>query len=162
MITEQNVSAELERLGDTLTQAARRDLRRAGSGRKRRVATLTVVACGGVAAIASAAGVFSSNDVASGMPAGAAMFGGTHPICAGADSSGAFTCKLSSPPTVEVLDDYTGTKELLAIDAKVAGGCIGQDARGLHWKCYIGEAAVTHGILAHDLLGQPQTSPGHG
>jgi hypothetical protein len=165
MITDNDLKTDLDGLaglGDALVHAARRDLRRGSSRRRRRVATLTVVACGGVAAIAGASGVFSSDDVAAGMPAGAAMFGGTHPICAAADSSGAFSCKLSSAPTEEILDDYMGTKEPLAIDSKVAGGCIGRDSAGLTWDCYLGEGAVRHGIISHGFLGQPETSPGHG
>jgi hypothetical protein len=159
-MTTTDLSTELRDLGDALQCAARRDVRR--PRRARRIATGTIVLCVGLGATAVATGVFSSDDVASGMPAGAAMFGGTHPTCTGPDSSGTFDCHLTSKPTEEILDDYTGTKEPLAIDHKVAGGCIGQDHAGMRWTCYLGQAAVTHGIVSQGFLGETVMGPGRG
>lgn len=158
--TDLDVATELGNLGDALQCAARRDVRH--PRRARKLVLGTVVLCAGLGATAVATGVFSGDDVASGMPAGAALFGGTHPTCADADSSGAFDCTLSSKPTEEVLDDYAGTKEPLAIAHRVAGGCIGQDSAGLHWKCYLGGAAVTHGIVSRGFLGETVLGPGRG
>ena len=55
-----------------------------------------------------------------------------------------------------------GTKEVLAIDGIVAGGCIGLDATGMTWDCYVGQAAVDHEIISQDFLGEPVLGPGHG
>jgi hypothetical protein len=95
-------------------------------------------------------------------PALSAIFGDTHPRCDDAQADGTYRCTLASPPTEERLDDYTGSRELLAVRGLIAGGCIGRDHAGLHWDCYVGEKAVAHGILVHDLLGQKLTSPSRG
>jgi hypothetical protein len=153
---------DLERLGRTLHRATRRDLRRRKLERSRRVAVVALAVCAAFAAVAGATGLFSGDDVAAGMPAGAVMFGGTHPACSDADAGGAFHCTLRSLPTEETLDDYTGSKELINLRGRVAGGCIGQDAQGREWDCYLGEAAVKHEILSHDLLGQPASGPSAG
>jgi hypothetical protein len=119
-----------------------------------------VLAAAGTAAARS--WLLSDHDVAQGMPGGSAIFEGTHPTCESGDGI-TFTCVLASAPTVEVLSDYTGTKELI-VDSQglIAGGCIGQDLAGLHWTCYVGQRAADEGILAPDLLGQPSNGPGHG
>jgi hypothetical protein len=79
--------------------------------------------------------------------------------CDDAQAGGTYRCTLASPPTQERLSDYTGSKQLLAVRGVVSGGCIGRDGAGLHWDCYIGDKAVAHGILVHDLLGQKLTGP---
>ena len=58
--------------------------------------------------------------------------------------------------------DYLGSKQILGIDDRIAGGCIGTDHQGLTWDCYIGMAAVEHEILVEDMLNQPMTEPSHG
>ena len=60
------------------------------------------------------------------------------------------------------ISDFQGSKQLIAIDQKIAGGCIGQDHAGMTWDCYIGEEAVRMEILTEDLLGQPELEPGRG
>jgi len=96
-----------------------------------------------------------------GLPAGAFIFGGTHPTCA-LDSDGVtYHCTLASAPAPEI-SDFQGSKQLIAIDQKIAGGCIGQDHAGMTWDCYIGEEAVRMEILTEDLLGQPELEPGRG
>jgi hypothetical protein len=73
-----------------------------------------------------------------------------------------YDCTLSSLPTQELLDDHTGSKQLVTIDGRIAGGCIGQDREGRRWHCYLGEEAVGREILVHDLLGQPSYGPSRG
>lgn len=152
----------LRLLGDTLEHAARRDLRR----RRRRsvVRTLAVlVALGAIGAGAAVAGgLFSEDQVEHGMPAGSAIFGGTHPTCELRRDGVTYACTLASLPTQETIGDHTGTKELVTIDRRIAGGCIGQDREGRHWNCYLGEEAVKRQILAGDLLGQYAPFPSHG
>jgi hypothetical protein len=157
-----NPVPDLARFGDQLEAAAERSL---GSTRRRRrlgqagigVLVLTIVAAG----TAIAAGVFTPRQVATGMPAGTLMFGGTHPTCTIDDDGVTYHCALASVPDGG-LSDYRGSKQLVAIDQKIAGGCIGQDAAGRHWDCWIGKDAVRHDILVEDLLGQPELEPGQG
>jgi hypothetical protein len=152
---------DLARLGDQLQTAADRSLRatrrrrigRAGLG----VVVLTILAAG----TALAAGVFTPRQVAVGMPAGTMIFGGTHPTCTLDGDGITYHCTLATAPTGES-SDYRGSKEIVAIGDKVAGGCIGQDKAGLAWDCWIGEEAVKHEIITEDFLGEPVLGPGRG
>jgi hypothetical protein len=152
---------DLVQLGDALERATRRDLR----GRRRtavRVAALVAAlfAIGAGAAVAS--GVFSGETVAQGMPAGSAIFGGTEPTCELQDDGITYACTLASLPTQEIIGDHLGTKELITIDGRIAGGCIGRDHEGRNWDCYLGEEAVKREILVHALLGQVSYGPSRG
>jgi hypothetical protein len=156
-----DASNDLTRLGDQLEEAARRSL---GSTRRRRIArtglgvvVLTVVAAG----TAVATGLFTPRQVALGLPAGTYIFGGTQPTCALDGDGVTYHCTLANPPAPESTD-FRGSKELIAIDEKIAGGCIGLDKAGLTWDCYIGSEAVEHEILVEDLLGEPALEPGRG
>lgn len=152
---------DLRRLGDALERAARRDLR----PRRRsvvRVFAVTAALAALAAGAAVAGGLFSEDQVARGMPAGSALFGGTHPTCELQGDGVTYACTLASLPTQEIIGDHTGAKELVTIDRHVAGGCIGQDREGRHWSCYLGEEAVKRDILARDLLGEYAPFPGHG
>jgi hypothetical protein len=154
-------NTDLARFGDQLEAAAERSL---GSARKRRigrvgvaVAVLTLVAAG----TAVGTGLFTPHQVAVGMPAGTFIFGGTHPTCTLDGDGATYHCTLATPPT-DNQSDYRGSKEIIAIDQKVAGGCIGQDRGGLAWDCWIGMDAVRHEIITEDFLGQPELGPGQG
>jgi hypothetical protein len=148
-------------LGDALERAARLDLRTRRRRSIRIVAVLAVaVALGTGAAVAG--GLLSADRVAAGMPAGSALFGGTHPTCTLLADGVTYDCALASRPTEETSEDWTGAKELLTIDRRIAGGCIGQDAAGLRWKCYLGDEAVARSILSGDLLGQYAPVPSRG
>jgi len=153
---------DLARLGDQLEAAAERSL---VSGRRRRigraglaVVVLTVIAAG----TAVATGVFTPRQVAAGLPAGTLIFGGTHPTCA-LDADGVtYHCTLATAPSDLGITDFRGSKQLIAIDKKIAGGCVGQDEAGLGWDCYVGAEAVRHEILTEDLLGEPELEPAQG
>jgi hypothetical protein len=154
-------NTDLARFGDQLEAAAERSL---GSARRRRigrvglaVAVLTLVAAG--TAVGTA--LFTPHQVAVGMPAGTFIFGGTHPTCTLDGDGATYHCTLATPPTGDQ-SDYRGSKEVVAIDQKVAGGCIGQDQAGLAWDCWIGTDAVRHEIITQDFLGQPVLGPGQG
>ena len=148
---------DLQGVGDALTAGAERDLRRRRHPVRRVAVALAILVVVGTGT-AAAAGLFSPHQVAAGMPAGAVIFSQTHPTCA-ADGS-VFHCSLASAPAPEVTD-FTGTKEVLVVDGKVAGGCIGLDVAGMTWDCYIGQDAVDHEIVTKDFLGQP-AGPGRG
>jgi hypothetical protein len=150
----------LDHLGDALSRATERDLRRSSRRPIRRiavvVAALAIVGTG----TAAAAGLFTPKQVAAGMPAGAVIFDQTNPTCVTDAGGTVFHCTLASAPAPEV-SDFSLTKEVLVVDGKVAGGCIGRDAAGLTWDCYIGQDAVDHEIVSQDFLGEP-AGPGRG
>ena len=151
----------ISQVGDALTDGIDRDLRRRRHPVRRVVAAVAILAVIGTGT-AAAAGVFSPHQVAAGMPAGAVIFTDTHPTCT-ADGD-AFACTLQHAPTGDTAEgktDFTGTKEVLVVDGKVAGGCIGTDVPGLSWVCYVGQDAVDHEIISKDFLGEP-AGPGRG
>jgi hypothetical protein len=183
---------DLDRLGDALQQAVARNVATASGqvppttstadpeermspitsrpngsrrpARRRRVvlglAVGALVVAG--AGTATAISLLSSDEVAHGLPGGSAIFEGTDPTCTTTDHV-EFECTLASAPTVEVLDDYTGSAQLFAdADGDIAGGCRGRDPAGLHWTCWAGTRAVDEGILVADLLGQHLDGPTHG
>jgi hypothetical protein len=102
-----------------------------------------------------------ATQVERGMPAGAAIFDQTDPSCVPNSDVTSFRCTLSRPPAGEQTN-FTGAKEVLAIDGVAAGGCIGLDAAGMTWDCFIGQAAVDRDIISQDFLGQPVLGPGQG
>jgi hypothetical protein len=176
---------ELGRLGDDLERATARNLaahrRRLRAGRAGiAVVALTALATGG----AFAAGLFTPKQVAAGMPAGTYIFGNAHPTCALDADGTTYHCTLDMAPQPEeagatlspekaaavkaaggtgpVAPDYLGWKEVVVVDGTVAGGCIGRSSDGLKWDCYMGQEAVTQDIIGPDLLGEPESAPGHG
>ena len=106
-------------------------------------------------------GCFAATQVAAGMPAGAAIFDQTNPTCLPNADGRSFRCTLEHAPVAD-FDNFLGTKEVLAIDGKVGGGCIGLDSAGMQWDCFIGQDAVEHEIIGPDLLGEPVLGPGQG
>ncbi|MEN3612008.1 hypothetical protein AAH979_20940 [Plantactinospora sp. ZYX-F-223] len=179
---------DLIRLGNELEHAVSRDLaatgRRHGSrrlfgSRAAFLATVTagVLAIGGGAAFAAVA-LLTPETVSRGMPGAAEIFQGTDPTCTTEDNI-VFTCTLSRPPndplpdlsripemkrpTKPIVRDYTDRKEMFADDqGNVAGGCVGEDAAGLHWTCYAGQRAVDEGIITQNLLGEHLSTPTRG
>jgi hypothetical protein len=151
----------LTRLGDALESAARTDLRPLPR-RRRRIAIATVAVAAVLSGGAAIASQLLGGDVSSSMLAGAAIFEGTHPTCTEVVKGVEWSCVLDRAPQHEV-DDFTGTKEE-TVDATqhVNGGCEGLDSAGLHWECYLGQAAVDHQIIGQGFLGQKVTGPGHG
>jgi hypothetical protein len=160
-MTQDTQPSNLRQLGDALSQATDRDLRRAGRRPVRRIALLLSGLAVVMAGTAAAAGLFSPQQVAVGMPAGAAIFDQTNPTCEASADGTSFRCILATAPAPEV-SDFTGVKEVLAIDGVAAGGCIGLDAAGMSWDCYVGQDAVDQGIISQDFLGEPILGPGRG
>jgi hypothetical protein len=159
-MTNDSTARGLHELGDALAASTERDLRR-GRGRSvRRVGlAIALVALIGTGTVA-AANLLSPKTVAQGMPAGAVIFDQTDPTCAVDAAGRVYHCTLAKTPAPES-SDFTGSKEVLVVAGKVAGGCIGQDAAGMHWDCYIGQDAVDMEIISRDFLGQPG-APGAG
>ena len=135
-------------------------IRRRRSRRVVVIAGLATLAIGGAAA--ATAYRLSDDEVSNGLPGGSAIFEGTNPSCSSSDGV-VFDCTLASAPTVEVLDDYTGTLETFVDSTShIAGGCRGITADGLQWTCYAGERAVEEGIIGPDFLGEFSPGPSRG
>jgi len=103
----------------------------------------------------------NATQVEQGIPAGAAIFEQTDPSCLTNPDGASFRCTLSRPPAGDPAT-FMGAEEVLAIDGVAAGGCIGLDAAGMTWDCFVGQAAVDHDIISQDFLGQPVLGPGQG
>ena len=159
-MTTMNSGADLTRLGDELEAAAERSL---SSARRRRigrigigVVVLTVLAAG----TAVATGMFSPRQIAAGLPAGAMIFGGTHPTCALDGDGVTSTARWPRRPPRK-----SRTSRLEAADRDRP-----EDRRGLHrhgpCRHDVGllrrEEAVHRQILVEDLLGQPELEPSKG
>ena len=74
------------------------------------------------------------------------------------DAKTVTTRTTASVPTP--VTNWTGTIEL-TVDATrhVIGACRASSRTGTEWDCYIGEAAVTHRLIAKGLLGQYAPTP---
>ena len=94
---------------------------------------------------------------------GSAIFRDTNPTCTEINQY-EFHCTLKSVPTGEIIEgSYLGAK-MDSVDSTkhVNGGCIATSGDGLEWDCYVGQAAVEHGVLSPEILGQYQREPSHG
>ncbi len=154
---EHSIARELATSPAIPTQAAPRR-RRLWS----RTAVATMVVGGVVAVGGTAAAIYlTAPEVARGIPGGAVIFEGTDPSCTTQDSV-VFDCTLSRPPANDGDPTFDGRKELF-VDrhSRVAGGCVGQDAAGMHWTCYAGERAVEEDVIGPQLLGE-RTGPTRG
>lgn len=165
-----DLSPDLTRLGDDLERAVAAQVTDTISVRRRRKTrsrtTIAAFAAAGIVAVgagaAAAVSLLSADTVEQGMPGSSAIFIGTDPTCTTSDNV-VFDCTLAKAPTVEILDDYQGTKETFNdSEDNIAGGCIGEDPAGLRWTCYAGERAVEMDIIGPDLLGAHSEGPARG
>jgi hypothetical protein len=161
------ISHELTLVGDSLQRAWRADhARRSANQPRRRRLTLLV----GLAILLIGAGVAvgatiltkSSADEEQGLLEGYALFKGTHPTCEQLTTM-SFFCRLDRPPTEisfysqhgqRLPNAYLGVKaETVNREKQVDGGCVATSADGREWHCYLGEEAVTRGIVDRSYLG---------
>jgi len=178
-------NARLELLGDALIEAAAADLRRRDEPRPRprrrfstraRIAVALVALALAVPTAAIATGVLdTSEEVADGLPNGAALLVGTEPHCAPLREGIEYECVLSSPPQeMSVRDGYEraigewlgepgewmGVVEATVDpDKHVNGGCRSRNVDGTLWRCYLGEEAVRQKIIGQRFLGDYMPEP---
>jgi hypothetical protein len=149
-------------IGDELERAARKDLRRHTSRRRRVLGgavALAILVPGG----ALAAGLLSSEDVAQSMPAGTAFLVGTTPTCEVVKDGVEYHCTISGHFESEIDGSLKGTVEPTVDKTKhVNGGCRSLTDDGREWSCYIGQEAVRRQIVGKDFLGEYAPSPGVG
>jgi hypothetical protein len=149
-------------LGDDLERAARKDLRRHTSRRRRVLGgavALAVLVPGG----ALAANLLSTEQVEQSMPAGTAFLVGTTPKCEVVKANVEYRCTISGHFESEIDGSLKGTVEPTVDASKhVNGGCRSLTDDGREWRCYVGEEAVRRQIIGPDFLGEYAPSPGVG
>jgi hypothetical protein len=164
-----DLTVDLERLGDALQQATRKDHLRHVPARTSRPAFIAigvaaaVLVLGSIAVAATLWPTPTPTAESQGLLASDAVFAGAHPRCDQvADAQ--FHCLLSAAPTgLVILGPYTDTK-VATVDAQshVNGGCVATSADGRSWDCYIGQLAVERGIVDQSYLGTTRTQIAHG
>jgi hypothetical protein len=163
-----NTAEELDQLGVALHEAAVADLNNSQVARRRRsrprlrLALIAVAVALAVPATGFAFGLFTMQDEQRALPAGSALFIGTNPTCTVVEAGVRYTCVLATAPRHESAADWKGGK-FPTVDAssRINGGCIGLSSDGLHWNCYIGQAAVGR-VIDRGVLGTIQNGPSHG
>ncbi len=160
------ITSQLDKLGDALERAAERDVARVRSQRvrmSRRLALAAVALAVAIPGLAFAADrLIGGADVARSLPAGVLALAGTKPSCTVVVQDVEYHCVLERPPAPEV-SDWKGTVEPTVDATKhVNGGCRSLTSEGLIWQCYIGRAAVDQRIIGAGFLGEYAPSPGVG
>jgi hypothetical protein len=166
------IPEELRVMGDALERAWQKDVGARTLPARRIVigVVAAVMLLGAGAAIANS--VLKSNaDEEAGLLGGHNVFEGTSPTCE-SRSTTAFHCTLDRAPTGLTFydeslnlrpDAYLGTKvQTVDAQSRIDGGCIAVSKDGRAWDCYLGEAAVTRGIIGPNLLGRHLPAPAHG
>ena len=157
-----DLTPRLQKLGDELERAARRDLR----PRRRPSRRLAIAAAVALVAIpgAAVAGVqmISGKDVAESIPGGALWLGDTQPSCTVVRQDVEYRCRLATAPGGEIAD-WAGTV-YPTVDATkhVNGGCRSLNSEGTEWRCYIGQEAVEQEIIGPGFLGEYAPTPSVG
>ena len=166
------IAKELRVLGDALERAWQNDVgaRRLPTRRLLIGVVAAVMLLGAGAAIGNSV-LKSDADEEAGLLGGHNVFEGTSPTCE-RRSTTAFHCTLKSAPTGLTIydeemnpapDAYLGVKvQTVDANSRVDGGCVAVSKDGRAWDCYLGEAAVAHGIISPEFLGEYQSGPAHG
>jgi len=152
----------LDRLGDALEAAARRNLATHRGPRRGIIAAVVAVVVLVPAAAVAGAKLISNDDVAKSLPAGTLSLAGTDPTCTTVNDGVEYRCVLAKAPAPEV-SDWKGTVEPTVDQTKhVNGGCRSLNNAGTSWECYLGRAAVDQRIIGAGFLGEFAPSPGQG
>jgi hypothetical protein len=175
-----DLSPSLRQLGDALHAATTIDVRRSPApapapalvssprrrGRRRAVFALVAAAIAIPGAALAANALTSPSQVAQSIPLGTLALLHTHPRCTTVTQGVEYDCTLRAAPSVQggiAPGAWLSTVEP-TVDASqhVNGGCRSLNAAGTHWRCYIGQAAVTQKIIGAGFLGQVSYGPGQG
>ena len=141
----------LKRLGEQLVVVADQ----LNSGRRKRprrasrriVASLVVAALAVPAAAIAAAALITPGQVARSLPAGEVLLKGTHPRCTALLVGSEYRCVLGKAPGAQPTG-WAGANEITEnSNGNVSGACIAQNSGGTVWTCYVGQAAVDHGLV---------------
>ncbi len=168
MVSTQVGSPEAQRLRSEIIRGYRTATSREPAPRLvRRARPMLLIGsalCLGVGAAVAATLAFNQDDVARYLPQGHSVFVGTSPVCETIRPMVEYRCTLSSRPVNPLVGgDYTNTVVQTVDDEKrINGGCRATSADGLAWTCFIGQEAVTEGILEESIVGAMQSGPAHG
>ena len=111
---------------------------------------------------AVAASLLTPDDVAKSMPAGTKFLVGTTQQCTEVKAGVEYRCTISGAFTPEVQDMKGMVEPTVDATKHVNGGCRSLRSDGREWECYIGEEAVSQGIIGSGFLGQASSGPGVG
>jgi hypothetical protein len=160
------MNGALRALGNSLEQAARRDLasaRHTGVRRRKLVALAIGLAIAVPGLAYAATTLIGTDEVAAGLPGGTRMLQGTDPKCTVVHQDVEYHCVLSRLPAEPEVADLKGTVEPTVDRTRhVNGGCRSLTSDGRAWQCYIGRAAVDQMIVSADFLGEYMPTPGVG
>ena len=146
-------SARLERIGDELESAARRDLPKRPLPRRLALAAVLLVILAPAAAFAGER-LMSNDDVAQSMPAGTLSLAGTQPTCTTVTRDVEYHCALTNAPAPEV-SDWKGTVEPTVDKTKhVNGGCRSLNSAGPSWSPTWDRPPSRRRSSAQDFLGE--------
>ncbi len=140
----QRLGEQLVVVADELNSGRRKRPRRAS---RRIVASIAVAALAVPAAAIAAAQLITPAQVAQSLPAGEVLLEGTHPRCTVLVTGLQYHCVLAKAPGAQP-GGWAGANEITE-DARgdVSGACISQNSSGTLWTCYVGQAAVDHGLV---------------
>lgn len=160
------IAEELRVVGDALERAWRQEVGARRMPRRRiMIGVLAAAMLLGAGAAIGNSVLKSDAEEEAGLLGGHNVFEGTSPTCV-SRSTTSFHCTLDRAPTgltFDVPNAYLGVKvQTVDADGRVDGGCVSVSTDGRAWDCYLGEAAVTHGIIGPDFLGEYQSGPAHG
>ena len=140
----QQLGEQLVAVADELNSGRRKRPRRAS---RRIVASVAVAALALPAAAIAAAQLITPAQVAQSLPAGEVLLEGTQPRCTVLVAGSQYHCVVAKAPGAQP-DGWAGANEITEDSSgDVSGACISQDSRGTLWTCYVGQAAVDHGLV---------------
>lgn len=141
----QRLGEQLVAVADELNSGRRERPRRRAS--RRVIASIAVVALAVPAAAIAAVQLITPAQVAQSLPAGEVLLEGTHPRCTVLVAGSQYHCVLGKTPAAQP-GGWAEANELTE-DSRgdVSGACIAQDSSGTLWTCYVGQAAVDHGLV---------------
>jgi hypothetical protein len=140
----QRLGEQLVAVSDELNSGRRKRPRRAS---RRIVVSVVVAALAVPAAAIAAVKLITPAQVAQSLPAGEVLLEGTQPRCTALVAGSQYHCVLAKAPGAQP-GGWAGANELTENSGgDVSGACISQDSSGTVWTCYVGQAAVDHGLV---------------
>lgn len=140
----QRLGEQLVAVSDELNSGRRTRPRRAS---RRIVASVVVAALAVPAAAIAAVKLITPAQVAHSLPAGEVLLEGTQPRCTVLVAGSKYQCVLAKAPDAQP-GGWAGANEITEDSSgDVSGACISQDSSGSVWTCYVGQAAVEHGLV---------------
>jgi hypothetical protein len=90
---------------------------------------------------------------ARGLPGGSMAMVAADPSCVTLRRNVEYDCLLSSPPQTVSVQGRGYVVDVVDATDHVNGGCRAENPSGTRWRCFLGEAAVRHKLIARQTLG---------